>query len=74
MSIFQFMIAVGEMAQGASAPSIPPVWQRHYKKVDLFQPLFFFFETKLNTFIHKQLRRYTEENRAQATEKQSITK
>ncbi|KAK7847061.1 benzyl alcohol o-benzoyltransferase [Quercus suber] len=28
MSILQFMIAVGEMAQGASAPSIPPVWQR----------------------------------------------
>ena len=28
MSIIQFMIAVGEMAQGASAPSIPPVWQR----------------------------------------------
>ena len=28
MSILQFMIAVGEMAQGATAPSIPPVWQR----------------------------------------------
>ncbi|KAL4595592.1 hypothetical protein ACB092_12G103400 [Castanea dentata] len=30
MSILQFMIAVGEMAQGASAPSIPPVWQRKF--------------------------------------------
>ena len=28
MSILQFMIAVGEMAQGATAPSIPPAWQR----------------------------------------------
>ena len=28
MSILQFMIAVGEMAQGATAPSVPPVWQR----------------------------------------------
>ncbi|KAK9994165.1 hypothetical protein SO802_023868 [Lithocarpus litseifolius] len=28
MSIRQSMIAVGEMAQGASAPSIPPVWSR----------------------------------------------
>ncbi|KAM4075867.1 hypothetical protein ACJW30_12G021500 [Castanea mollissima] len=27
--VVQFMMAVGEMARGASAPSILPVWQRH---------------------------------------------
>ncbi|XP_011009229.1 PREDICTED: benzyl alcohol O-benzoyltransferase-like [Populus euphratica] len=25
----QFMAAVGEMARGANAPSVPPVWERH---------------------------------------------
>nr|BCK60966.1 benzoyl-CoA transferase 1 [Scoparia dulcis] len=27
--LVQFMAAVGELARGADAPSVPPVWQRH---------------------------------------------
>ncbi|KAG6752024.1 hypothetical protein POTOM_044240 [Populus tomentosa] len=27
--LVQFMAAVAEMARGANAPSVPPVWERH---------------------------------------------
>ncbi|KAI3462214.1 hypothetical protein Pfo_018877 [Paulownia fortunei] len=31
--LVQFMSAIGELARGAEAPSIPPVWQRHLLSV-----------------------------------------